>query len=160
MLLYTASTLYHAARSPRAKKIFKTLDHSCIYLLIAGTYTPFTLVTLRGSWGWTLFGTVWGLSLFGIIFKIFFVYRFKILSTIVYLIMGWLAIVAIRPLASALSTGGLLWVVAGGFFYTFGVVFYLGQKIPFHHSIWHMFVLGGSACHFVAIMLYVLPPLP
>src|SRR5215210_5811771 len=124
IFLYTASTLYHALRSPRAKRIFKIVDHSAIYLLIAGTYTPFTLVNLRGIWGWTLFTLVWTLSAIGITLKIFHIDRFQILSTIVYVLMGWLGIIAIRPLFATVPVTGLVWLFAGGFFYTSGVVFF------------------------------------
>ncbi|MBE9547473.1 MAG: hemolysin III family protein [Proteobacteria bacterium] len=155
LLMYTASTLYHSFRTPRLKHIFKIIDHACIYLLIAGTYTPFTLVTLRGGWGWTLFAIVWGLAVVGIVFQIFFVYRFKVLATIVYILMGWLIVIAIKPLIAALPTSGLLWLLAGGLAYTSGAVFYLWKSLPYHHAIWHLFVLLGSVCHFFAVMFYV-----
>jgi hemolysin III len=157
VLLYTASTLYHSVRSPRLKHIFKILDHSCIYLLIAGTYTPFTLVTLQGSWGWTLFGLIWVLAAAGIAFQVFFVYRFKILATIAYVLMGWLAVFAVKPLIDALPAGGFAWILAGGIVYTVGALFYLLKKLPYNHAIWHLFVLGGSTCHYVAVLLYVVP---
>ena len=157
VLLYTASTLYHAVRSPRLKHAFKIVDHSCIYLLIAGTYTPFTLVTLQGSWGWTLFGLIWVLAAAGIVFQVFFVYRFKILATIAYVLMGWLAVFAVRPLLDALPAGGFAWLLAGGIVYTVGALFYLLKRLPYNHAIWHFFVLGGSACHYVAVLLYVVP---
>ena len=157
VLLYTASTLYHAVRSPRLKHAFKIVDHSCIYLLIAGTYTPFTLVTLQGSWGWTLFGLIWVLAAAGIVFQVFFVYRFKILATIAYILMGWLAVFAVRPLLDALPAGGFAWLLAGGIVYTVGALFYLLKRLPYNHAIWHFFVLGGSACHYVAVLLYVVP---
>jgi hemolysin III len=157
LLLYTASTLYHTVRSPRLKHIFKVIDHSCIYLLIAGTYTPFTLVTLQGSLGWTLFGLIWALAAAGIVFQIFFVYRFKILATIAYVLMGWVALIAIKPLLEALPAGGFAWLLAGGIVYTSGALFYLIKKLPYNHAIWHLFVLGGSACHYVAVLLYVVP---
>ena len=157
VLLYTASTLYHSFRSPRLKHIFKIIDHCSIYLLIAGTYTPFTLVMLRGGWGWSLFAVVWMLSFVGIIFKLFFVNRFMILSTIVYVLMGWLAIVAIKPMLVMIPSGCILWLLAGGLFYTVGVLFFAWHKIPYNHAIWHLFVVAGSVCHFFAVMLYVLP---
>ncbi|NPU82855.1 MAG: hemolysin III family protein [Syntrophaceae bacterium] len=157
VLLYTASTLYHSARSPRLKHIFKTLDHACIYLLIAGTYTPFTLVTLQGGWGWTLLGIVWGIAVLGIVFKIFFVYRFRTAATIAYLLMGWLAVFAIKPLLANMSAAGLVWLVAGGLSYTVGAVFYLLKRLPYSHAIWHLFVLGGSTCHFFAVLFHVIP---
>lgn len=157
VLLYAASTLYHSFHAPRLKRIFKTLDHSCIYLLIAGTYTPFTLVGLKGAWGWTLFGIVWGIALFGILFKIFYVYRFKIFSTLLYIAMGWIAVIAWEALLSRIPAGGLGLLLAGGVAYTGGVVFYLCKKIPYHHAVWHVFVLAGSTLHYLAVKFYVLP---
>lgn len=157
ILLYTASTLYHSFQSPRAKRVMRILDHSGIYLLIAGTYTPFTLISLNGAWGWSLFGVVWGLALAGVIFKIFFTGRFNAVSTIIYLGMGWIAIVAIKPMLELIPTGGLLWILAGGLAYSFGVIFYAWKKLPYAHAVWHMFVLGGSVCHFFAVLLYVIP---
>ncbi len=157
VLLYTASTLYHSVRSPRLKHAFKIVDHSCIYLLIAGTYTPFTLVTLQGGWGWTLFGLVWVLAAAGIVFQLFFVHRFKILATAAYILMGWLAVFAVKPLLDALPAGGFAWLLAGGIVYTVGALFYLLKRLPYNHAIWHFFVLGGSACHYVAVVLYVVP---
>lgn len=157
VLLYTASTLYHSFSSERAKHYLKILDHAAIYLLIAGTYTPFLLVMIRGNWGWTLFGIIWGLAITGIIFKLFFVNRFRIISTIIYLLMGWLILVAFRPLIAHVPENGLYWLLAGGLSYSFGVIFYLWEKIPYHHAIWHLFVLGGSIFHFFAVLFYVLP---
>jgi hemolysin III len=142
IFLYTASTLYHSLRSPRAKSIFKILDHSAIYLLIAGTYTPFTLVNLRGLWGWTLFALIWTLCAIGIAVKIFHVEKFKMLSTATYILMGWTGLVAIKPLVAAVPFAGLLWLFAGGFFYTFGVVFFACKRIPYNHAIWHVFVMA------------------
>ncbi len=158
VLMFAASTLYHSFPWPRAKAVLKVVDHSAIYLLIAGTYTPFLLVSLRGPWGWSLFGVVWGLALLGVIFKLFFAGRFKLFSTLVYVGMGWIVIVAIRPLYQNLPLGGLLWLVAGGVFYTVGTLFYLGRRIPFNHAIWHIFVFTGSLCHFFSVMWYVIPP--
>ena len=155
--LYTASTLYHSVQSPGLKHALKVIDHCSIYLLIAGTYTPFTLVLLHGGWGWTLFGVVWGLSVFGIVFKIFFVDRFKVTSVSIYLLMGWMAIVAIKPMLTFVPTGGVRLLVMGGLIYTAGILFYVWKKIPYNHAIWHLFVLAGSACHFFAVMFYVLP---
>ncbi len=157
VLLYGASTLYHAFKNSRANRILKTIDHSCIYLLIAGTYTPFVLVTLSGALGWTLLAIVWGIAVFGIFFKMFFVYRFKIFSTVLYLIMGWLAIVAIKPLVNSMPSGGIWLIAAGGLLYSSGVIFYVWNRLPFNHSIWHLFVMGGSTCHFLAVLLYVIP---
>ncbi len=157
ILLYTASTLYHSIQKPRVKRIFKIFDHSCIYLLIAGTYTPFLLVTLRGVLGWAMFGVIWLLAVSGVVLKVFFVHRFKIISTIAYVLMGWIIVFAIKPLADSLPYGGLVWLVTGGLAYTLGVVFYVWKKLPFHHAIWHLFVLAGSACHFMAVIFYVIP---
>jgi len=157
ILLYSASTLYHSFRKPQAKSILKIIDHSCIYLLIAGTYTPFLLVTLRGVLGWTMFGVIWFLAISGVLFKIFFVHRFKIVSTIAYVLMGWIMIFAIKPLVDSMPSGGIVWLIAGGLAYTLGVVFYAWKKLPFNHAIWHLFVLAGSICHFFAIVFYVLP---
>jgi hemolysin III len=158
VLLYTASTLYHNFRSARVKHVFQIMDHSAIYLLIAGTYTPFTLVLLRGGWGWSLFGVIWGLALSGILFKIFFINRFNVLSTLIYLLMGWLIIIAFQPLMHHIPVDGLYWLLAGGIAYSAGTVFYLWEKLPFHHAIWHLFVLAGSVCHYFAVLFYVLPP--
>lgn len=153
--LYLFSTLYHSTRG-KAKRIFQTLDHAAIYLLIAGTYTPLTLVTLRGAWGWWLFGIIWGLAVVGMLQDLHFARRRNILSVVIYLLMGWLVVVAIRPLASALPAGGLIWMVAGGLSYTFGVVFYaLDKKLFYGHEIFHFFVLAGSACHYFTILFYV-----
>jgi len=157
VLLYSASTFYHAFQKPKIKRIFRIFEHSAIYILIAGTYTPFTLVSFRGGWGWSIFGVIWGLALFGIVFKAFFVERFEVISTIVYVLMGWLVLIAIRPVVLALPVGGIVWLVIGGASYTLGVVFFAWDRLPFNHAIWHLFVLGGSICHFFAILLYVLP---
>ena len=157
VLLYTASTLYHAARSPVAKARLKVLDHCAIYLLIAGSYTPFTLIGLRGGWGWSLFGVIWGLAVAGTVFKLFFTGRFPRLSTTIYLAMGWLAVVAAGPMVRRLPAATLAWMVAGGLIYTAGTVFYHNRRIPYAHAIWHLFVIGGSACHFAAVLTQVLP---
>jgi hemolysin III len=156
ILLYTCSTLYHAIRAPRAKYVFKILDHAAIYVLIAGTYTPFTLVSLRGAWGWSLFGVVWTLAAAGIAFKCFFVDRMVTLSTTVYILMGWCAVVAVKPLFDALSWNGFAWLLAGGLSYTIGVIFFAMRR-RYAHAIWHLFVIGGSLCHFYAVYRYVLP---
>ncbi len=155
--LYSASTLYHGVRGARAKRVLRIIDHSAIYLLIAGTYTPFALVTLRGAWGWSLFGVVWGLALLGILWKIWFVDRFTVVSTTVYLLMGWLAVIAAKPLWAALPAGGIAWILAGGSCYTAGVVFFAWRKLPYAHTVWHLFVVAGSICHFLAVLLYVIP---
>lgn len=157
LILYAASTLYHSFGSGRIKYILKVIDHSAIYLLIAGSYTPFTLILLRGALGWTFFVTIWGLALTGIIFKMFFVNRFLVLSTAVYLIMGWLALIAIYPIVQKIPSGAIGWLVTGGILYSLGVIFHFFDKMPFHHAIWHLFVLGGSICHYFAILFYVLP---
>jgi len=157
VLLYTASTLYHSFRKPRLKSIFKVIDHSCIYALIAGTYTPFMLVTVKGFLGWTIFAVIWALAALGIIFKIFFIHKFKILSTLAYILMGWLVIIAIKPLLQNLPGGGVALLVSGGLAYTVGTIFYAWKKLPYNHAIWHMFVLAGSICHLFAVMLYVVP---
>lgn len=155
VLLFTSSALYHSIRGA-SKKVLQKFDHGAIYLLIAGSYTPFTLVSVRGAWGWSLFGVVWGLAIIGILQDLLFVKRRGILSVVIYLLMGWIAMVAIRPLSRALPVEGLLWLIAGGLFYTVGVVFYaLENKIPYSHGIWHLFVLAGSICHYFTIYFYV-----
>lgn len=156
-LLYLASTLYHSFRDIKLKHIFKIVDHSAIYLLIAGTYTPFTLVILHGTLGWTVFGIIWGLALAGIAFQLLFINRFKFLSTLCYVAMGWLMLVCFKPLVAALPAAGLYWLIAGGLFYTVGALFYLYRWFPYHHAVWHVFVLAGSASHFVSVLGYVLP---
>ena len=155
--LYTLSTLYHALRNPRAKRVFHILDHSAIYLLIAGTYTPFCLSTLRGAWGWSLLGAVWGLAFLGVGLKSVFTGRYRALSTALYLAMGWMVMVAAVPLGRALRPAGLAWLLGGGGCYTLGVAFYAWHRLKFHHAIWHLFVLGGSLCHVVAILGFVIP---
>ncbi len=157
ILLYLASTLYHGFRSKRAKELLRLFDHSAIYLLIAGTYTPFLLITLRGPWGWSLFGTIWGLALLGITFKIIFGHKYEIVSTIFYLLMGWVVIVAIKPLLAALPLAGFAWLLAGGLAYSLGVIFYAWEKLPFNHAIWHGFVLAGSFFHFFGVFFYLIP---
>jgi len=157
VILYISSTLYHSFQSPMAKRVFRYLDHSSIYLLIAGTYTPFTLVNLRGGWGWTLFGLIWGFAVLGLIMTISGFGRSRVLASLIYIGMGWLVVIAIKPLISAIPPGGLAWLVAGGLFYTFGVIFYIWKTLPFNHAIWHLFVLAGSVFHFLAILFYVLP---
>lgn len=157
VLLYLASTLYHSFSNERLKYFFKILDHSAIYLLIAGTYTPFALLLFRGALGWTVFGVIWGLALIGVVFKIFFVKRFKSLSTICYIVMGWLMIILIKPLVAALPTVGLCWLIGGGLFYTVGALFYIYRWVPYNHMIWHLFVLAGSAAHFITVYFYIMP---
>ena len=158
VLLYTSSTLYHSFRNERLRQLLQKFDHAAIFLLIAGTYTPFSLVTLRGPWGWSLFGVVWGLAIAGVVLKFWFAGRFRLGSTLLYVGMGWLVMVAIKPLMAALPAGGLKLLVAGGFCYTGGAAFYLWKRLPFHHAIWHLFVLAGSACHWVAVFVYVVRP--
>ena len=155
--VYAASTLYHGLRSQRVKHIFKVFDHSAIFLLIAGTYTPFLLVNLRGGWGWSLLGIVWGLAVAGIVLKFWFVDRYPILSTGGYVLMGWLALIAVKPLLQAVPTIGLIWLLAGGLMYTVGVAFYAWKRIPYNHVIWHLFVMAGSACHYFAVVYSVIP---
>jgi hemolysin III len=156
--LYTASTLYHAVISPRVKRALRIFDHSAIYLLIAGTYTPFLLVSLRGPWGWSLFGVVWGLALAGVLFKFWFVERFAMLSTAVYIAMGWLVLIAAKPVITHLSLTAIIWLLAGGLAYTGGVIFFAAKRIPYSHAIWHLFVLAGSICHYFAVFSTVIPP--
>jgi len=156
--LYTASTLYHAVISPRVKRALRIFDHSAIYLLIAGTYTPFLLVSLRGPWGWSLFGVIWGLALVGVLFKFWFVERFAILSTAVYIAMGWLVVIAAKPVITHLSLTAIIWLLAGGLAYTGGVIFFAAKRIPYSHAIWHLFVLAGSICHYFAVLSTVIPP--
>ena len=157
LLLYIASTLYHAIRHPVAKGRLKVFDHCAIYVLIAGTYTPFTLIGLRGTWGWSLFATIWALAAAGVVFKLFFTGRFKRLSTMIYLAMGWLVIVAIKPMWGALDAWTLGWLFGGGVFYTLGTVFYHRPTLRYSHAIWHLFVIAGSVSHYVAVMAHVLP---
>lgn len=156
LLLYTASTLYHAISHPVVKGRLKVFDHCAIYLLIAGTYTPFTLVGLRGSAGWWLFATIWTLALAGVVFKLFYTGRFKRISTLIYIGMGWLIVFAIKPMLHALSTASLLWLLAGGVAYTLGTVFYMRPQMRWSHAIWHGFVIAGSVCHYAAVMLHLL----
>lgn len=157
ILLFSASTLYHGIPAPRAKRVLRIIDHSAIYLLIAGTYTPFTLVSLRGNWGWTLFGVAWGLALLGVFLETVAHGRFKRLAIGFYLALGWMAVVAIKPLWDAVATGGLVLLLTGGLFYSLGVLFYVRRQMAYHHAVWHLFVLAGSACHFFAILFYVIP---
>lgn len=158
LLLYFASTLYHSLQGPRAKSFFRILDHSSIFILIAGTYTPFTLVSLNGPWGWSIFGVIWGLAVLGIIFKFFFINRFGVLSTVIYVLMGWMIVIAVKPVLEAVPYGGLVLLLSGGLCYTAGLVFYAWKKLKYAHSIWHLFVIGGSVLHYFAVMFYVIPP--
>ena len=152
--VYLTSTLYHAVPHPRVKRVFRILDHGAIFLLIAGSYTPFTLGVLRGGWGWTLFGAIWGLALAGVIFRAFAGFRYPRVSTAIYLAMGWLALFAIQPLWQRMPHAGLLWLLGGGLAYTGGVGFYAAKRLRYSHFIWHLCVLIGTACHFVAVIRY------
>ncbi|MFP4227704.1 MAG: PAQR family membrane homeostasis protein TrhA [Salinivenus sp.] len=156
VLLYGTSTAYHSVRSPRTKKTLRVLDHVAIFLLIAGTYTPFTTLLMRDGWGWTLLALVWGLALAGLLFKLFSKHRYHPAATSLYLVMGWLGILFVDPVSAALPIGGLLLVGAGGLAYTVGVIFYGWHSLRYGHAIWHVFVLIGSICHYFAVALYVL----
>ncbi len=157
VLLYTSSTLYHSIPIPRVKSILRLIDHSAIFLLIAGTYTPFTLITLQGPWGWTLFGIVWTVAAAGIIFQTNLIQRFPIISVVLYILMGWVVVVAIKPLMERIAPGGLALLFGGGVSYTFGVLFYAWRNLPYHHAVWHLFVLGGTVLHYFAVLLFVIP---
>jgi hemolysin III len=155
VLLYAASTLYHALSRTRARRVFRVLDHSAIFLLIAGTYTPFALVSLRGPWGWTLLAIVWSLAVAGVVAKALFGARWPVVSTALYIGMGWTVLIALKPLVEHVPAGGIAWLVAGGLAYTGGVVFFAWTRLRYSHAIWHVFVLAGSACHYMAVVLYV-----
>ncbi|QTC43237.1 hemolysin III family protein [Bacillus sp. V3] len=155
ILLYLFSTLLHSFKPSKAKNLFAVLDHSAIYILIAGTYTPFMLVSVRGALGWTLFGIVWGLAVAGVVFKCYFVDRYQVVSTLFYLVMGWLVIIAVKPLYFSLSGAGFSLLLAGGILYSIGAIFYVWNKLPYNHAIWHLFVLAGSGCMYFCILLYV-----
>jgi hemolysin III len=158
ILLYASSTLYHGIPHAKAKQVLQRLDHAAIFLLIAGTYTPFTLVNLRGSWGWTLFGLVWGIAIAGMVLELVCKKRYKRLSISLYLGLGWLVLIAIKPMLTSVGTGGLLLLLAGGLCYSFGVIFYVWKNLSYHHAIWHVFVLAGSLLHFFSVLFYVVPP--
>jgi channel protein, hemolysin III family len=156
VLLYLVSTLYHSFQG-RAKDIFRKLDHMAIYLLIAGTYTPFTLITLHGPWGWWLFGINWGLAVVGIIFELTLAHKTRIPSLITYVVMGWLIVVAMKPLTASLAPRGIMWLAGGGIIYTLGIGFFLfDEKVKHFHGIWHLFVLGGSICQYFCILFYLI----
>ena len=157
VILYLASTLYHSFQHPRVKHIFRVFDHVSIYLLIAGSYTPFLLVSMRGAWGWSLLAVVWGLALLGVTFKVIFIGRYEVLATAAYVLMGWLVVIAFKQMLAHVPPGGVALLIAGGITYTLGVIFYAWEKLPFNHAIWHLFVLGGSAFHFFAVLFYILP---
>lgn len=155
--LFLASTVYHSMYASRHREIFKLLDHCAIYLLIAGTYTPFLLVAMRTDTGWWLFGTIWALATAGIVKKLWFRHRFPKIALASYLVMGWLIVVAAPQMADAIGTNGMAWLVAGGISYSVGAIFYALERIPFNHAVWHVFVLGGGICHFLGIVWHVLP---
>ena len=157
ILLYSASTLYHSVREESARRRWRTADHIAIFLLIAGTYTPFTLIALRGTWGWTLFGIVWALALTGSALELGWLKRYRRFAVLLYVAMGWVGIVAFRPLLAHLQTGGMVLLLGGGVAYTLGVPFYLWRRMPYHHSVWHFFVLLGSVLQFLAVLWYVMP---
>lgn len=157
MVLHLASTLYHGLTAPRAKHVFRFLDHCSIYLLIAGTYTPFMVLSLRGPWGWTMLVIIWVLAILGILYQKFFLGRYKKLSVVGYLAMGWLVVFAARQVWLRVPHGALAWVAAGGALYTLGILFYGWKRLPYHHAIWHLFVIAGSTCHYFAILLYLVP---
>jgi hemolysin III len=155
--LFTASTAYHSSRDPQLRVRLRTVDHAAIYVLIAGTYTPFTLITLEGSAGWLLFAVIWAMAVTGITLKLFFTGRFRLASTLMYVIMGWFIVFFIKPLVASFPPAGLAWLLAGGIAYTLGAVLYSIPKVPYHHAVFHLFVVLGGLCHFVAVFLYVLP---
>ena len=157
IILYSASTLYHAITHPKAKSVFQLLDHAAIYLLIAGTYTPFLLVNLRGVWGWSLFAVIWGIAITGIVFEFIQSPRFQKLSLWLYLGMGWIVLLAIKPMLAVVETEGLVLLLLGGLSYSLGVIFYVRKQMAYHHAIWHLFVLAGSVFHFFSVFFYVIP---
>ncbi len=157
LILYTSSTMLHSLPKGKAKDVFEILDHSSIYFFIAGTYTPFLLIVIKGSLGWTLFGVVWGLAFAGTVFKCFFVKKYLFSSTILYVVMGWLIVLAWKPLVTNLAPQGMTYLVIGGALYTLGAIFYVWRGFKYHHALWHLFVIGGSAVHFFCILFYVLP---
>ncbi len=156
-LFYLISTLYHSLRNQKARYVFRILDHAGIYLVIAGTYTPFTLVSLRAGYGWALFGTVWGLAIAGVIFKVFMTHRLAFFAPVLYIALGWLIVIDLEELLTMVPSRGVAWLVAGGLSYTFGILFYALDRIPYNHAIWHLFVIAGSLCHYLAIFWYVVP---
>jgi hemolysin III len=156
IILYGSSTLYHAITHTKVKKIFQQLDHASIYVLIAGTYTPITLLTLEGAWGWSIFAVIWVSALLGISLKMIYPNRFETFSLILYMIMGWMIVIAIQPMLENMESGGLWFLLAGGLFYTIGIIFYVWDNLAFNHAIWHLFVLGGSISHYFMILFYVI----
>lgn len=157
VILYMASTLYHSFQHPKVKSIFRVLDHASIYVLIAGTYTPFLLISMRDSFGWTMFAIVWGMAITGVLWKIFFLGRYEVLATAIYVLMGWMCILAFKEMMTSIPPGGMTFLITGGVVYTLGVIFYAWEKLPYNHAIWHLFVLGGSVCHYFAVMNLLSP---
>jgi len=157
VIFYAVSTIYHTVRTPWLKYLFRILDHASIFLVIAGTYTPFTLVTLPAPWGWSMFLVIWGLAIAGTVLKVVMTGRLRILGPLIYLAMGWLIVFAYRPLTAALPPAGVGWLLAGGLAYSFGLIFYASARLPYNHAIWHVFVLIGSVCHYMSIFFYVAP---
>ncbi len=157
IILYSASSLYHGISHPKAKALLQQFDHAAIYLLIAGTYTPFLLVSLRGVWGWSLFAVIWSIAIVGMIFEFVDAKRFKKLSLWLYLGLGWIVVLAIKPMLAQVETGGLVLLLLGGLSYSLGVIFYVREKMVYHHAIWHLFVLAGSVFHFFSVLFYVIP---
>jgi hemolysin III len=157
ILLYSTSTLYHAITKPDIKDVLRKIDHAVIYLLIAGTYTPFTLISLRGAWGWSLFGIVWSIAIAGMVMELLMKQRIRWISVSLYLGLGWAIVIATKPLMASVATGGLSLLLLGGLAYTFGVIFYAWKRLAYHHAIWHVFVMAGSALHYFAILFYVIP---
>ena len=157
VVLYAASTLYHAIPNRRAKRIFRIMDHSAIYVLIAGTYTPFALLNLRGAWGWTLCAVVWGLAVLGVVFTALIRHRLSRATTVIYVAMGWLGVVVAKPAFDHLSAWAIIWLVGGGLLYTAGTLFYAWERLRYGHAVWHLFVLGGSICHYIAVLRYAVP---
>lgn len=157
LLLYVASTLVHSFPEGRAKDLFEIFDHSAIYIFIAGTYTPIMLLVIKGTLGWSLLGVVWGVAVIGVIFKAFFVKKFLYLSTVLYIAMGWLIVLAWGPLTTTMPAAGIQLLIAGGLLYTFGAIFYVWRGFPYHHAVWHLFVLAGSVAHFFVVLFYIIP---
>jgi hemolysin III len=157
IILYVASTLYHSFQQPKVKRVFRIIDHASIFLLIAGTYTPFLLLGVQGTWGWTFLIVIWGLAILGVSFKALFINRLQKLSVLMYVLMGWLSVLVIKSLLINIPVGGLIWLAVGGAAYTIGVIFYALKKIPYMHGVWHLFVLIGSLCHYFAVLLYLAP---
>lgn len=157
VLCFSASTLYHGIPHPRAKRVLQQIDHAAIFLLIAGTYTPFTLVSMRGPWGWTLFGLVWGLAIAGMVLELATRGRYQRLSLAMYLGLGWLVLIAVKPMWATVDSGGLILLLAGGLCYSLGVIFYAWKRLAYHHAVWHLFVLAGALFHFFAVLFYVIP---